>query len=301
MGRINKAYCKKYGRTMSLEEISRMYDEVRHDLYCATEGCTSKMVFVRGDNPILRTFPNNQHTEECENYFEKEAKAARLAKIDSAFITLTEEDFSKKHSYLLKKFLKKEKDPQKAPISKGKRVNKNKTTDTNAEKKEYIQASLGATGSGQTKEELQKATGTIVRGPSFPAKELHQIVVEDIGTKCGVAVEVTAVRKIKDKLYEIDVIQNKVKGTLVLPEAFFTTQYVEAGNYIDALGNYIETNKKYPLFVLTYCEVERVSSGNVRLSVLDYTWLAIAVGKEPIKKLKLVTFYTLFETGAYND
>lgn len=298
MGKINKAYCKKYGKVMSFEEIKidELFDEIKNELNCATPECPSRITYVRGDHACLRTYRGDNHSKDCDDAFEREAKATRLEKMDSAIVSLSEDDFAKKQLYLLNKYLKKDKKVATTTNTK-KRSKPKKTIDVTAGKQEYIQASLGANGSGQTREELQDETGVIVRGPSFPAKELNQISSEDIGSKCGVAVEILSVRKIKSKLYEIDIIQNKVSGTLVLPESFFTTQYVEAETYVESLGEYVSKEKKYPLHALTYCEVERVEEGKMRLSVLDYAWLAVALEKLPLKRLRLVEFHALLGTG----
>lgn len=301
MGRINEAYCKKYGRNMTFEEITadEFFDEIKDDLHCATKGCPSRITYVRGDKACLRTFRGDNHSENCDDAFEREAKAARYEKIDSAFIELTEDDFSKKQLYLLNKFINKEEKPDNTK-STGKRKKTNETKNMSNEKQEYIQGELGTGESGQTKEELKEATGAIVRGPSFPAKELNQISDQDIGSKCGIAAEIISVKRNNDKHYEIEVLQNNTKGMLILPEAFFATQYVEAETYVKSLGEYIERKLKYPLYVLTYCEVEKTTDEKLRLGVLNYVWLAVSVGKAPIKRLKLASFYALFNTGYYD-
>lgn len=284
---------------MSFEEITtdELFDEIRNELHCATLGCPSRITYVRGDRACLRTYRGDNHSDDCDDVFKREAKATRLEKMNSAIVSLSENDFAKKQLYLLNKYLKKDKKVATTTNTK-KRRKSSKTMDVTAEKQGYIQASFGANGSGQTREELQDKTGVIVRGPSFPAKELNQISYEDIGSKCGVVVEILSVRKIESKLYEVDVIQNKISGTLVLPESFFATQYVEAETYVESLGKYTSKKKKYRLHALTYCEVEYVGEGKLRLGVLDYTWLAVALEKAPLKRLKLVEFHALLGTGA---
>lgn len=297
---IGTAYCDEYKRVMSFDEITEdvNFEIIKHTLRCATEGCPSRVSYVRGDKACLRTYRGDNHSEDCKDAFERIKKAQRAEKVASAFVLLTEDDFNKKHKYLLKKYLKKE-DKSKTPRS-SRRKKLNETIDSKSDAVSYTEAKLGTGESGgETLEELREG-GTIVRGPSFPAKELNHISEDDIGSKCGIVAEVTSVRRIKDKVYEIDVKQNGREATLILPEAFFSNRYIESENYINALGHFINNINHYELYILTYCEVSKIDKNSLRLAVLDYTWLSVAVSKPPLKVLRLPQFVALYSRGNFS-
>jgi hypothetical protein len=300
---IDSAYCDEYKRIMSFDEITqdKKFEVIKHTLYCSTEGCPSRLSYVRGDKACLRTYRGDNHSEDCKDAFERIKKAQKAEKIESAFVLLTENEFNKKHKYLLKKYLKKDNEDGQKPKPSGRRKKPNKTIDVTTAPLPYTEAKLGTgeTG-GETVEEL-KEKGKIVRGPSFPAKELNQISEEDIGSKCGIVAEVTKVTKVRDKTYEITVKQGSYKGILLLPESFFATQYVDADSYIDEMGNFVNEIKHFSLNVLTYCEINKVEGTTLKLSVLEYTWLAVSVSKPPIKVLKLPKFVALYTRGNYSE
>lgn len=302
MTTINSAYCDEYKRSMTFDEITHdeNFEIIKHTLYCVTEGCPSRLSYVRGDKACLRTYRGDNHSEDCKDAFERIKKAQKAEKINSAFVLLTESDFNKKHNYLLKKYLKEEDDAPKSGTTR-KRKKPNKTIDSSSTPLPYTEARLGSgeTG-GETLEEL-KEKGMIVRGPSFPAKELNQINKEDIGSKCGIVAEVTRVKKIREKTYEIFVKQGSYEATLLLPEAFFATQYVEANTYIDTMERFINNIKHFKLYVLTYCEVNKIEGMTLKMSVLDYTWLAVSISKPPVKVLKLSDFVGAYNRGNYNS
>lgn len=300
MAVIGSAYSNEYAKVMSFDEITKdiNFESIKKTLRCATNGCPSRLTYVRGDKACLRTFRGDNHSEGCKDVFERVKKAQRAEKMQSAFVLLTEDDFNKKHKYLLGKYLKKEENPK--PIRTRTRKKPNETIDSTAESIPYTEAKLGSgeTG-GETLEEL-RGKGVVVRGPSFPAKELNQITDDDMGSKCGIVAKVVKVRKIKEKSYEIDVNQNGRKAILILPEAFFASQYTETENYINELGHFVENIFHYELYILTYCEVSRAQKSSLRLSVLDYTWLSVSVSKPPVKVLRLPQFVALYTRGNFN-
>lgn len=300
---IDSAYCNEYKRIMTFDEIAQddNFEVIKHTLYCATEGCQSRLSYVRGDRACLRTYRGDNHSDNCKDAFERIKKARKAEKVDSAFVLLSENDFNKKHKYLLKKYLKKDEEGTSKSAGTRRRKKPNETLDSSSKPLPYTEARLGTgeTG-GETLEELKEKRG-IVRGPSFPAKELNQISEEDIGSKCGIVAEVSRVKKIRDKTYEITIKQGSYKGKLLLPESFFATQYVDADSYIDEMGNFVNSIKHFSLFVLTYCEVNEVEGANLRLSVLEYPWMAVSVSKNPIRVLKLPQFVALYTRGNFNE
>lgn len=294
---IDKAYCEDYKKVMSFDEISSHedFENIRGSLFCATPDCPSKLTYVRGEKACLRTFKGDNHSENCKDVFEREKKLKRAEKLETVLVTLNGRDFMKKHRYLLEKYLK-EDVPKKPRKQKKKKISE--TANPTGEIIPYSQGKLGD--GGQTLDEA-KSEKINFRGPSFPAKELNQIIDDDIGSKCGIATEVLNVRKIRDKFYEIDVIQNKYKATLVLPESFFATQDMEAENNIEELARFKKNITAYKLYILTYCEVLKVSDKNLRLSVLNYDWLSVAVSKPPLKVLTLSLFVALYTRNHFSE
>lgn len=67
------------------------YEVVKRNLYCSYEGCLARIEYVPKGKKIahFRTWPRDDHSQECENFFEREMKKALIknSAVNSAKLT----------------------------------------------------------------------------------------------------------------------------------------------------------------------------------------------------------------------
>lgn len=274
---IEKAYVEDLKEELTVQEIKNHQDfnDIRQGLKCTTEGCQAKLCFVIGNNlDYLRTYPKSNHTEECEDYFERIKEKNRTEKIGEIEKRLTEKDYNSRNKSFFKKLYSSEEESG----EKKTRTKKNKNTDENTSSEEVNVVSIPKDGSGS---EVNESDGLKEVTPRIVNRELHQISENDIHSIFKSNGYIDSVNIKSPILTEINVTYNNKKAIYILSEAFFNSGRISAdtiNEYVLVLSNYIKGNH-VPIQVITSCEIRKVANKNEPqiLYINDYAWLNFAV------------------------
>ncbi|WP_396513368.1 hypothetical protein [Lactococcus garvieae] len=281
----------------TLNEISDYgdFNKIKNNLICSTTECDSRIIYVRGKSPYLRTYKGDIHSEDCQYSFTRNAEAKQQS-VDEKVVSLGEKAFAQRSRSFLDKIFNSEN----IPNSGNNRRKKSKIVDKKSSKEEIISAKLGyGTEVDDSLENLKKSNPK-ARGPRIPKKEIQQLIQEDIGTKCMTIFNIVNAKKVSKQSFVFEGEWRGKKVILNMPEAFFATQYVETENYVERLVEFIDNKKKYELLVMICCEIIRINSTEVELSIYSSDWLHMMISKEK-RLLNLSSFTSLYTNGHYDD
>ena len=218
---------------VNAEEIALRsdYELIKKNLHCSFEGCTSRIKYVPKSKikAFFSTWPKDNHTEECLNYFERERKnastkrlATSSAKLDDKHINNILNDMFKLSNETLEEKesrLKKQREKNK---NKSKVIDKTKKPDTVV----YARPSTSNDADYVT-------SGT--RAPNVKRRfNIFDLKEEDIGNAIALIEKVQSI-ELFQKRAVISLQNNGKEVNVYLEEEFFATGYTNIHTILEVV------------------------------------------------------------------
>jgi hypothetical protein len=218
---------------VTVEEIEKRddFELVRKNLYCTFSGCEAKIEYVpKGKNRShFKTWPREDHSKDCEDYFEREEKLKREKNSASINVSLTDKHISR---VLRELYNEVNEDPEerkkRLDTQRRNRTNKKNSIVENKENFQSTQRTSATTFEGEDNSQGE------YRAPSVRKKHnIHLISEDDIGYTRAVYGIVNKVELSTEKV-SIELTFKNKKCNIHFEEAFFATS---ANNIINLFEN----------------------------------------------------------------
>jgi len=227
------------------EIVSRPdYDVVRKNLHCAYPGCPARIEYVPKGLKIafFRTWRNNDHSEDCEDYFVREKKKAALknSATDTAKLTDTHiKDILKGMNKSINESLE-QKELRLKKQREYANKKRNSTTDLN---RDPTNMNIGRPTTD--KEAEYQAEGT--KAPRVRRRyNPNDINEADIGTATGIAGTIVRMQ-LFEKRSIIALKKNNGYFNIYLEEDFFSDAALNIDTILKVLKDTIQNNEDYTL------------------------------------------------------
>lgn len=235
------------------EELSSRedYEFVKKNLHCSYEGCTSRIRYVmKGKKKAyFTTWPKDNHSEACLNYFEREKKNPSIKRITSDATRLSEKHISS----ILREMIKvsDESQEEKEARSKKQKVNRNN-------KKNKI---TDITKSSEIKEIARPSTdGNLMpllsssRAPNVKRKYgVVDLKEEDVG-RATCLVEMIHSMELSENRVVIGLKNKDSKKKVYMEEGFFATAYANIDTMFSVIKEAVDTRESLKIYCVGNAE-----------------------------------------------
>jgi hypothetical protein len=238
---------------VSIDGIERRadYASIKKKLYCAFEGCTAKMEYIPKGRRVayFKTWPKNDHSPDCNDYFEREKKNKGRKTIANSSVGLTDKHINNVLKRLIKSVDETQEEKEKRLQRQRKKKKKVTTTRGELQDIELIGGGRPTTdGEAEKVEEGKRAPSVRQRHSILSLSEV------DIGTANGLFGSIFSI-EIAEKRIVVTLKENDKKTKLYFEEAFF----VKAARNILAMFKVVKKNLDNGDSIDLYCvgNVER--------------------------------------------
>lgn len=217
------------------------FDLVKQNLFCSYQGCSAKIEYVpQGKNKShFKTWPKQNHSKDCEDYFERVEKLKGEKSSASIDVSLTDKHVSRvlKELYKEANETPEEKKKRLETQSKKKKKKKNGVIDNNQEIQDTVRINA-TTGDGEN-----NADGSY-RAPNVRKKHnLHLLNEDDLGYTRGVYGEIDGITISQDKVI-LHLSYKLKKCNVHFEEAFFATSAFNMMSMFKNVQAYLSENYK---------------------------------------------------------
>lgn len=209
---------------VNAEEIALRsdYEVIKKNLHCSFEGCTSRIKYVPKSKikAFFSTWPNDNHTEECLNYFERERKNASTKKIASSSAKLEDKHISNilKDMFKINNETLEEKELRLKKQREKSKKNKTKIVDKTQEPNTTVYARPSTSNDAEF-----VASGT--RAPNVKRRfNIFDLQENDIGKATALIERVSSI-ELSEKRGVIGLKNEDKEVNVYLEEEFFATGY----------------------------------------------------------------------------
>lgn len=220
---IDTALFKYNGRDeeISVSEIERHnnFDLVKQNLFCSYLGCSAKIEYVpQGKNkPHFKTWPRQDHSKDCVDYFERIEKLKGEKNSASIDVTLNDKHISRVLKELYKEANESAEEKKKRLEAKKNKKKKNKIVDNNNKEKQETIRTNATTGDGENNSD------GAYRAPNVRKKHnIHLLNEDDLGYTRGVYGEIERITISQGKV-TLHLFHKQKKCNVHFEESFFST------------------------------------------------------------------------------
>lgn len=226
---------------LSAIELRPDFEEVKRSLYCTFEGCNCKILYVPKGKRIahFKTWPGENHSKECEAYFEriKSLKPSKGAATTTTRLTdkhiqnvlkemgIRAKETEEERLYRLEQQRKKNKKTKKNPVS-----NNSNPTKTGLNIVPVVDNSADNLVS-------------VERAPRVSRRySINNIIEKDVGTALALREKIDRIEVINDRYVIINLVaQNGKTAKVFLEEAFFAQAPSNINSWIESIANMINS------------------------------------------------------------
>lgn len=299
--KINKAHVTALNKVLYVNQISDRsdFDEIKRDLKCATPDCPARICFVSSDTlNFLRTYPKDDHSKECKDFFERELKKSKQEEVELLEARLTQKDYQDRNKTFFNKLYSTHENIERKGIDK-----RSKVTSSEKESEPTLKIVVNPEGTGkEISKELSESNNKNIVGPRIKNRELHHIAITDKDSIIKSNGYIQSITIETDIRAVIEVKYKDQNAKYILSESFYNSGRVSAeivNDYVHTLKRYIDKKERYPIQVITTCEVQVVSPQETHiLYINDYAWLNFGVESA---KNKFYTFPNLVAMITHNS
>lgn len=228
------------------------FEMMRKNIYCTFEGCAARLEYVpKGKNKAhFKTWPNENHSKDCFDFFEREKKKKSERGSATINVPLSSKHISRVLRELYKEANESEEEKKKRLVKK--RNNKNK-------KKNIIKDDSGDTISigrvNPTTAEVTETHGEIKRAPSVRKRSNIQLLSEgDVGYTRAVNGYVRNISIKRDRVV-MEISSKKKKCKVYFEEEFFAHAVVNILGMLQNAKEYLSQGRE--LQITCVGEVEK--------------------------------------------
>lgn len=251
-GQLMKIENAIYRNSEGIEELIELidvanrsdYETVKKNLYCSFKNCSSRIEFVPQGKKIahFKTWPRDNHSDECVNFFEREKREASSSKSRNSSAKLTESHVRDILKSMVKRVneTKEEKDLR---LQRQREKAKNKNTIVD-DSQNVIKSNVARPSTSNDAE--YQAEGT--RAPSIRRRYSPEDITEnDIESANGITGDIVKI-ELFEKRAIISLKKNQGNLNIYLEEDFYSDATLNINTTLAALSNILQKGNPLKLY-----------------------------------------------------